>query len=139
MASLAVRAHADKALTGLLEGDALAAGQLGGFRLHECTGQAGDGIGNGAAVKLDEPSADKRLGAELAVIDALLAADDREVGVGREAERGLGVAVQVVGHVTHARLLVVANDAAEGVRELLARLLNLAAEEVGRVEGEDCP
>ena len=71
------------------------------------------------------------------MIDALLAADDREVGVGREAERGLGVAVKVIGHVSHARLLVVADDTAEGVRELLARLLNLAAEEVGRVEGED--
>ena len=137
MAALAVRAHADKALTGVLEGDALATGQLGGFRLHECAGQAGDGVGNCAAIKLDEPSAGKRLGAELAVIDALLAADDREVGVGREAERGLGIAVKVVGHVSHARLLVVADDAAEGVRELLARLLNLAAEEVGRVEGED--
>ena len=69
------------------------------------------------------------------MVDALLAADEREIGIGREEEVGLGVVLQVVLDVGHARLLVGADHGAQGVGERLAGALDLTGKECRRVEG----
>ena len=138
MASLAVGADARKAVAGGLDRDVVGGGQRGGVGAHDGAGEAGDGVGHGAAVELDELAARDGVDrAELALIDALLAANQREVGVRREAEQRLGAVLEVVLDVAHGRLLGVADDATQGVGELLARGLDHAGKEVRGVERED--
>ena len=66
--------------------------------------------------------------------DAPLATDEGEVGVGCEDEAGLGVVIQVVGDVPHARLLLRSDDRAQGEGQPPTRALDLASKEVGGIE-----
>ena len=75
-------------------------------------------------------------GRELAAVQAFLTADQREVRIGREAERRLRIVLEVPLDVGHGGLLVVADDAAQRVGQPLARALHLARKEVRGIQRE---
>ena len=109
--------------------DALGCGELGGIRAHERGGEARDRVADGAAVELDDDPAPEGPG-----VEALLAADQREVSIGGEEELGLRVVGEVVVHVAHVGLLVAAHNRAQGQGQALPGALDMALEEVGGVE-----
>ena len=69
--------------------------------------------------------------------DALLAADQGEVGIRREAEVGPVVVGEIPLEVAHRGLLRVAHDAAKGAGQPLARAIGKALEEVRGIEREN--
>ncbi len=118
--------------------DAVLRGKLVRGNAHERGRLAGNRVGDRAGIELHDAAtgdiARDDLAREVAVEDALLPADEREVGVGREGERGLVVMGEVPLEVAHLALLLVAHETAQGVRQRTARLIHLALEEVRHIE-----
>ena len=106
--------------------------QLGDVGLDQCAGAVGHGIvGHAAHELLDDAVADRadQLGTEV----ALLTVADRELGVRGKAEGRGRVILQVVLHIPHGGLLVVAHEGADGIAQRIALLL----EELQGIEDGD--
>ena len=129
MAGLAPAADAD-ALAFRLEGDVGGVAQLGDVGGHEGAGAVRHSVGGDAALKvLDDAVADRA--DQLAVEVALLAVADRELGVRGKAEHRGRVVGEVVVHIVHMGLLVVAHEGTDGVAQGDALLL----EELQGIQG----
>ncbi len=112
------------------------AGLHGGLRL------VGDGVDHDAAADVHdiaqgEPEVDAP------VVDALLPVAEGEVGVGAEAEEGCGEVRKVVLHVTHAALLIGAQQGPDRVLQrdvpLLQILQRVQAQDAGALVVHDAP
>ena len=104
--------------------------QLGDVSLHQCTGAVGDCIvGNAALELLDLAVADRA--DQLCTEMALLAVAHRELRIRSEAEHRGRVVLEVVFHIVHVGLFVVANHCADGIPQGNALLL----EELQGVQG----
>ena len=122
---------------GRLDVDAVRRRQLISRGADEGRGLAGHRVAHRAAVELEDAVAHHMPRSELASIEALFAADQREVGVRREAEGRLRVPLQVPVHIGHRGLLVVADDATQRVGQSLPRPLDLALEKMCSIKRED--
>ena len=80
---------------------------------------AGHRVGGDAARKLDDAAGRGAGRGDEPVVEALFAVAHGELGVGREQEQRVGVALAVVRDVRHARLLVGAEQEADSVGEAL--------------------
>ena len=131
VAGLAPAADADT-VAFRLEGDVGGVAQLGDVGGHESAGAVRHSVGGDAAHKvLDDAVAD---GADqLAVEVALLAIADRELCVRGKAEHRGRVVGEVVVHIVHVSLLVVADEGADGIAQGDALLF----EELQGVQGGD--
>ena len=131
MAGLAPAADADT-VAFRLEGDVGGVAQLGDVGGHESAGAVRHSVGGDAAHEvLDDAVAD---GADqLAVEVALLTIADRELCVRGEAEHRGRVVGEVVVHIVHVSLLVVADEGADGIAQGDALLF----EELQGVQGGD--
>ena len=104
--------------------------QCSGIGAYQCACKTGDGIGNRTAVKLHDLLARDGGRGKLAVIDALLAANERELGIRCKAKCRLGIAFKIVGDIAHTGFLVVADNCAQGVWEKFAGFFDVFDKEM---------
>ena len=134
----AVRRDAREALACCLYLDAVRGLESCGVSAHDGRGKARDGVRGAAALDGGDDGAGHAAGDgrgdERGAVQALLAAADRELGVWREEEVGLGIVGEVVLDVSHVRLLVGPEDHTQGVGQALARDLDALGKEAARVQ-----
>ena len=104
--------------------------QLGDVSLHQCAGAVGDCIVGNAALKLLDLTVADRAD-QLRTEMALLAVAHRELCIRSEAEHRGRVVLEVIFHIVHVGLFVVANHCADGIPQGNALLL----EELQGVQG----
>ena len=106
--------------------------QLADIGLDQCAGAIRHRVVGNTALKLCNDTVAHRAD-DLAAEVALFAVAHRELGIRGKAEHRSGVVFQIVLHIVHVGLLVVAHNGTDGVAQLVALLL----EELQRVQSND--
>ena len=104
--------------------------QCSGIGAYQCACKTGDGVGDRTAVKLHDLLVRDGGRGKLAVIDALLATNERELSIRCKAKRRLGIALKIVGDIAHTGFLVVADNCAQGVWEKFAGFFDVFDKEM---------
>ena len=106
--------------------------QLADIGLDQCAGAVRHRVVGNTALKLCNDAVAHRAD-DLAAEVAFFAVAHRELRIRGKAEHRGGVVLQIVLHIVHVGLLVVAHNGTDGVAQLVALLL----EELQRVQGND--